>query len=410
MADFEQAGASERLRRVAILRDMQAKLKRSPLEALGVVGGASAAEIRSAFMSLTKQYHPAKFARLDEATVKLANEVFLDLREAYEGLQAAALQGGKRARTIPGPGVAEVEATKKPEPFGQASHAPASTASAAARSGQAVRPAEPPRPTVRPADSVTNVPARPGRAITYNDVSPSPSSSRPAGPAGPVTGRAVTPSSSSTSSSAPSPGSTARTSLQPSSSSSSSSSAPAGARPTAGAPAGPPTRPSAPSISTSTSSSAGASTGASASASASSKPSAVPATGSGKVVVPTAASPAPGASGSSSSGVPKVRFGNAEAPELVRIRGLINRQQWGEAREALQAMLQRAPTDRGSMAQLAYVRAREALELGNVSEARRELVRALAIEPTMEQARSALNELNDVNPSKPSSNPSAPRR
>lgn len=116
-------------------------------------------------------------------------------------------------------------------------------------------------------------------------------------------------------------------------------------------------------------------------------------------------SSAPGA-----SGAPKVRFGNAEAPELVRIRGLINRQQWAEAREALQQMLQRAPTDRGSMAQLAYVRAREALELGNVSEARRELVRALAIEPTMEQARSALNELNDRNPSKPSSNPSAPRR
>jgi Flp pilus assembly protein TadD len=128
----------------------------------------------------------------------------------------------------------------------------------------------------------------------------------------------------------------------------------------------------------------------------------VPAAGSGKVVAAPAAPVAP-----------KIRFGDAEAPESVRIRGLIDRQQWTEARNALQLMLQGSPTDRGSMAQLAYVRAREALELGDVSEARRELARALTIEPTMEPARAAfneLNDLNDLNASKSSSNPSAPRR
>jgi len=377
MADFEQAGATERLRRVAILRDMQAKLKRSPLEALGVVAGAGPTEVRSAFMALTKQYHPAKFARLDEATVKLANEVFLDLREAYESLQAAATS--KRARTIPGPGVADVETPRKPEPAGQASAQASQSSHAnagAPRPGQVTRPAEPARTEPRPAV---------GRASLAGAASPSSHPSSVAGSsvagssvAGSVGGRAA--------------------SLHPAGSASSASRAPG---PAAGAPAGPPTRPSAPSISTSAIASASGSGSGSSSAAAS----AAAATAAAKPAHSSHSSAVPNA-----TGAPKIRFGNAEAPELVRIRGLINRQQWTDARNALQLMLQRVPTDRGSMAQLAYVRAREALELGNVSEARRELVRALAIEPTMEQARSALNELNDLNPSKPSSNPPAPRR
>ena len=377
MADFEQAGATERLRRVAILRDMQAKLKRSPLEALGVVAGASPAEIRSAFMALTKQYHPAKFARLDEATVKLANEVFLDLREAYEALQAAATS--KRARTIPGPGVADVETPKRPETAGQASAQPSQPSHAnagAPRPGPVTRPAEPARAEPRPAV---------GRAPLAGATSPSSShSSSVAGSS--VAGSSIAGSSVGGRAAA----------LHPAGSASSASRAPG---PAAGAPAGPPTRPSAPSISTSAI--------ASASGSASGSSSAAASAAAGVVSKPAAphSSTVPNA-----TGAPKIRFGNAEAPELVRIRGLINRQQWTDARHALQLMLQRVPTDRGSMAQLAYVRAREALELGNVSEARRELVRALAIEPTMEQARSALNELNDLNPSKPSSNPPAPRR
>jgi hypothetical protein len=469
MADFEQAGATERLRRVAILRDMQAKLKRSPLEAIGVVAGASAAEVRSAFMELTKQYHPAKFARLDEATVKLANEVFLDLREAYESLQAAA--NGKRARTIPGPGpgIAELEPTKKPEPAGQAAASAQSSpanapAAGAGRSSQAPRPgdpsrAEPQRPSVRSADSTNTTAAaaattragvRPGvRAVTHSDAGSSadrPPSGAPAravthsdagssadrppsgGPERPTVGRApqaASPSASAAHSSSVAGASSGgrSTSLHPAGS-------PAG-RSTASSPAGPLTRPSVPSMSTSVSASMGTSAGTSAnasvgtsanasvsrfpsaSASASSRPPAVPAAGSGKIVAtPQAAassSTVPNAPGVT-TGAPKLRFGSAEAPELVRIRGLISRQQWTAARDALQLMLQRAPTDRGSMAQLAYVRAREALELGNVSEARRELVRALAIEPAMEQARSALRDLNDLNPSNPSSPPSAPRR
>jgi hypothetical protein len=471
MADFEQAGATERLRRVAILRDMQAKLKRSPLEAIGVVAGASAAEVRSAFMELTKQYHPAKFARLDEATVKLANEVFLDLREAYESLQAAA--NGKRARTIPGPGpgIAELEPTKKPEPAGQAAASAQSSqanapAAGAGRSSQAPRPvdpsrAEPQRPSVRSADSTNTTAAaaattragvRPGvRAVTHSDAGSSADRLPSGAPA-----RAVTHSDAGSSADRPPSGAPERPTVgrapqvaSPSASAAHSSSVagassggrstslhPAGSaagRSPASAPAGPLTRPSAPSISTSTSASIGASIGTSAgtsanasvprfpsaSASASSRPPAVPAVpavptaGPGKIVAtPQAAassSTVPNAAGAT-TGAPKLRFGSAEAPELVRIRGLINRQQWTAARDALQLMLQRAPTDRGSMAQLAYVRAREALELGNVSEARRELVRALAIEPAMEQARSALNDLNDLNPSNPSSPPSAPRR
>lgn len=153
-----------------------------------------------------------------------------------------------------------------------------------------------------------------------------------------------------------------------------------------------------PAASTSTSMSAprsasGSSPGTSASGSASgsassSVPSATAATGSGKVM----------------TGAPRVRFADSpasgpggspgESREMAKVRELIGRQKWAEARDALQMLLMRSPADRANQAQLAYVRGREALELGNLTEARRELARALSLEPTMEQARAALAEID----------------
>ena len=65
---------------------MQVRLSRDPHEALGIPGGATAPEIRHAFLTLTKQYHPAKFARMAVDVQKLANEVFLMLRAAHDNL------------------------------------------------------------------------------------------------------------------------------------------------------------------------------------------------------------------------------------------------------------------------------------------------------------------------------------
>lgn len=427
MADFEQAGATERLRRVAILRDMQAKLRRSPSEALGVAAGAGPHEVRAAFMALTKQYHPTKFARLDEATVKLANEVFLQLREAYEHLATA---GNKRARTVPGVGLGEAEAARR-----------ADGASAAGQGGPGVRVSDRASTSVGLGASV-RIPDRSDRAGSTAGGSPpananntNPGAARIAGrrpllggnrSAGdaPASAPPTRPSSPAITSAAPtrpsSPAITGGRVIVPAVAPSSpptraSSPAITGGRGSVPASSNTlPARPSAPSISTP----------ASASSSASARPAAVPATGSGRVAAPSSSSP------SSSLGGPKIRFdtsrgsptggsasGAEPAPaagaapssiaELARIRGLIYRQQWTEARDALQLLLLRAPSDRSSMAQLAYVCGREALELGNVSEARRELLRALSIEPDMEAARAALRELNDPTPSR---NPSAPRR
>ena len=167
MADFEQAGATERLRSVAILRDMQRKLKHSAAEALGVEPEASAAEVRSAFMSLTKQYHPAKFARLDEATVRLANEVFLQLREASETLRAAA----EKLRPTPAASAASASAAS-------ASAASTMSASASSSAFDDAKKSEAPRAPLR-------------RLATNNEATgaTAPIGSRPAAPGAGSAGR-----------------------------------------------------------------------------------------------------------------------------------------------------------------------------------------------------------------------------
>lgn len=70
---------------------MQVRLSRDPHEALGIPGGAGAPEVRNAFLSLTKQFHPAKFARMATDVQKLANEVFLALRAAHDCLSRASV-------------------------------------------------------------------------------------------------------------------------------------------------------------------------------------------------------------------------------------------------------------------------------------------------------------------------------
>ena len=70
-----------------VLADMQARLARSAYDALNIPAGDVAPEqVRAAFLELTKTYHPAKFARMAPELYKLANEVFLGLRAAYDQL------------------------------------------------------------------------------------------------------------------------------------------------------------------------------------------------------------------------------------------------------------------------------------------------------------------------------------
>jgi DnaJ-domain-containing protein 1 len=79
----------------AVLDAMRRRLERGPHAALGVPPDADPAAARAAFMQLTKTYHPAKFARERPEIVRLANEVFLSLRAAYE-----AVTSGKAKPTV----------------------------------------------------------------------------------------------------------------------------------------------------------------------------------------------------------------------------------------------------------------------------------------------------------------------
>lgn len=69
-----------------VLLDMMDLLSRDPYEALGLIPSATAADIRNAFLTKTKQFHPARFGRMAIDIQKLANEVFLSLRAAHDAI------------------------------------------------------------------------------------------------------------------------------------------------------------------------------------------------------------------------------------------------------------------------------------------------------------------------------------
>jgi hypothetical protein len=70
----------------SVLAAMQDRLARDPASALGLAGNPTAADLRAAFLQLTKQYHPVRFGRMAVDIQKLSNEVFLALRAAHDAL------------------------------------------------------------------------------------------------------------------------------------------------------------------------------------------------------------------------------------------------------------------------------------------------------------------------------------
>lgn len=55
----------------------------NPFDALGIGFDATKQQIRTTYLTLTKKYHPSRFARMERPVVKLANEVFLRVKDAY---------------------------------------------------------------------------------------------------------------------------------------------------------------------------------------------------------------------------------------------------------------------------------------------------------------------------------------
>jgi hypothetical protein len=65
---------------------MQVRLSQGPHIALGVAEISTPEQVRSAFLELTKQYHPARFGRMAPEIQKMSNEVFLGIKSAHEAL------------------------------------------------------------------------------------------------------------------------------------------------------------------------------------------------------------------------------------------------------------------------------------------------------------------------------------
>lgn len=76
--------AEDEVRAKQLLLDMMDLLSSDPYVAMGLIPSATPADIRHAFLARTKQFHPARFARMAPDIQRLANEVFLALRAVHE--------------------------------------------------------------------------------------------------------------------------------------------------------------------------------------------------------------------------------------------------------------------------------------------------------------------------------------
>ncbi len=75
---------------------MMELLSSDPYVAMGLIPSATAADIRNAFLTRTKQFHPARFGRMAPDIQRLANEVFLALRAVHENLARPGVKPGTR--------------------------------------------------------------------------------------------------------------------------------------------------------------------------------------------------------------------------------------------------------------------------------------------------------------------------
>ena len=318
----------------ATLVAMQTRLAAGPYAVLAVAPNATASEARSAFLELTKLYHPARFGRMSTELQRLANEVFLGIKGAHEAL---AKTSGWSLRGQPGSQPSTRPPTSVPVQV-----------QGGARGTGGVRQTHP--------TPVQGMPAQPLSTQPRAGTNAGPGSARPA-TVQPPTQMQPAPSRPTTTS-------------------------PAGARPSTPSPAPVPTsRPTTPSP---------APTAPSRTAPATVQP------WKPSVSTPTrAASPVPTASASGTgSGAVRAPAGTFdERAELMLVMDLVRKGQWPGARAALQNLAARVPTSTHYKALLSYARAREAQMAGRPAEAILELQRALELDPNLSLAKTALAEM-----------------
>ena len=189
--DSGVAGLDEALARSA-LADMQERLARGPIAALGLTASSTPEDARAAFLQLTKHFHPVRFGRMATDIQKLANEVFLALRAAYDSV-ARALR--RPTGPIPPSGATPASAPASGPVNGRGQALPARPARPPSQDiGTGERPVVPqtpasgPRPAVaRPASPAPTAPAPAAPAPAA--ASRPPAAARPVGSAPPATPR-----------------------------------------------------------------------------------------------------------------------------------------------------------------------------------------------------------------------------
>ncbi|HRC55249.1 MAG TPA: hypothetical protein PKU97_04955 [Kofleriaceae bacterium] len=91
------------------------------------------------------------------------------------------------------------------------------------------------------------------------------------------------------------------------------------------------------------------------------------------------------------------------------LQDLLDNKRWAQARALMQERTAKEPAERSHLAWLAYIKACEFIDSGETLQARRELVRALAIEPALAQAKATLSALNGPQGA-PTADPTGSRR
>jgi hypothetical protein len=345
----------------ATLDEMQMRISQGPYVALGLSEYAGPEEVRAAFLSLTKQFHPARFGRMSSEIHKLANEVFLGIKGAHDYLQR--VTGGSATRpgfgTSGGTQTIPIEKTPAPQ-FGR-------------RVDQ-----------VRPPDRATpgrNDPLARGtdRGVGAPSVRPTPAQGvRLTAPANtPTQGlpRPLSPPMNTPAQGMPRPSSPAMNAQRP-------------LTPPANTPAQGMPRPLTPPLNTPPHGMQRPST-----------PGARPVTPQpGRPTTPNARpqSPPPRANADlNPATVRGVQPASAmdERTALRECMMLLNDQDWAAARVALHNLAAKVPQSRSYRALLCYARGREAHAAGRVDEAKLEYERALQLDPQLDLAIQAIGEL-----------------
>lgn len=182
--DSAVAGLDEARARSA-LADMQERLARGPIAALGLTVSSTPEDARAAFLQLTKHFHPVRFGRMATDIQKLANEVFLALRAAHDHV-ARALR--RPTSPLPPPGGAPISAPASGPGNGRGQALPARAVRPPSHdTGE--RPVVPPGVPPTPASGPRPAVARPGAPLAPAPATRPPGAVRPIGSAPPVSAR-----------------------------------------------------------------------------------------------------------------------------------------------------------------------------------------------------------------------------